>query len=122
MSVRRHARLLLGFLVAAAAAAAAAGSIGPADAATLEGYVRAREGGEPLPSAALRVAGLPLQGESGPDGAFRFRSVPPGSHRLEVRLVGYRPVERTITIASPDTTLVLDVFLEPVAFHLRELV
>jgi len=96
--------------------------IGTTDAATLEGYVRARESGEPLPSAALRLPGMSLQAESGPDGAFRFQDLPPGPHRLEVRLVGYRPSEQTISIADADTTLVVEIRLEPVAFHLRELV
>lgn len=53
--------------------------------------------GVPVQQAVVSLEGVALQALTGTDGRFLFEGVPPGSHRLEIRHLGYRvdaePVE-----------------------------
>ncbi len=96
------------------------------DAATLTGTVVDAETDAPLPGAnvALRTPEAPavLQGTStGTDGTFRFSTVEPGTYVVEVRFVGYRAQERTVTLGAGESRA-LDVALRPATQSLETVV
>lgn len=96
------------------------------DAATLTGTVVDAQDDTPLPGAnvALRMpdASTVLQGTStGTDGTFRFATVEPGAYVIEVRFVGYRAQERTVTLEAGESRD-LDVALQPATQSLETIV
>jgi TonB family protein len=54
----------------------------------------------------LTVVGVPVLAKSGPDGGFRFASVPAGPQRLVARRIGYQPESLTISVAAGVVTRV----------------
>ena len=86
--------------------------------ATVRGTVVAARGG-PLRLATVELSGRGARAVTDDRGRFRFAAVPAGTATLRVRLVGYRPADRTIVV--PDTgTLDVSVALEPAAVYLNE--
>ena len=68
------------------------------------------------------MLGGALVAETDGRGAFLLRDLPPGSHRIGVSIVGYRPAIDSLTIGPSDSTRIIDFALEPVAFALNEVV
>jgi hypothetical protein len=66
----------------------------------LHGYLREAATGEPVGSGALLV-GDSLEVLSERDGYFRAPRLPPGTHRVRVRALGYTPLD---TVLSPSST------------------
>lgn len=63
--------------------------------------------GRGLGGAQVRVEGVPkLTAVSSDSGNFTLRDVPPGNQVLLIRLFGYRPAERTVTVVDSDRTTV----------------
>jgi len=58
---------------------------------------------------------------AGDDGKFRITDVPVGTHQIRVRLLGYKVVNRDVTVRAGQTTTV-DFQLEPSAVGLKEVV
>ncbi|GIW50959.1 MAG: hypothetical protein KatS3mg081_0314 [Gemmatimonadales bacterium] len=59
--------------------------------------------GEPLANAIVSLTGLDIQAVSSRDGNFRLEGVPPGTHGLVVRRIGYEVLERAVTVRGGDT-------------------
>ena len=62
--------------------------------------------GAGLKGASIRVAGTKISAASADSGQFTLKSVPPGDQVLLVRLFGYRPAERTVTVMDNERTTV----------------
>lgn len=62
--------------------------------------------GRGLSGATLKVAGTKLSTVSADSGRFLLRSVPAGNQLLTVRLFGYRPAERSVTVGGSASTSV----------------
>src|SRR5204862_6137704 len=55
---------------------------------TIAGVVTAVETGSPIPNVRVTVSGTALAATSGPDGRYTIALVPPGTYRLQARLIG----------------------------------
>jgi len=88
----------------------------------LHGVVTSRDDGAPLPYASVRVLGTDRVAETDPRGVFLLRDLPPGTHRIGVSIVGYRPALDSLTIAPSDSIRTIRFSLETVAFALNEVV
>jgi hypothetical protein len=86
---------------------------GPALAQTgaIRGTVRSGTG-EPVPSPGVLIQGLGALTIGDSTGAFAFAAVPPGTWRLEVRAIGYRP-RLVAAVVRADEVTTLEVRLEP---------
>ena len=62
--------------------------------------------GEGLNGAQVRVEGTKLSVVTSDSGHFTMRNVPPGDQVLQVRLFGYRPAMRTVTVVDNERTTV----------------
>lgn len=104
-------------LLAIAAAPAAAQS--PVSGGTISGRVVSSATQEPVPGAAVRVAGLEPATTTDVAGRFVLRGVAPGVRALEVRRIGYEPAVRSdvaVGVARPAEVLVE---LRPAALELE---
>ncbi len=77
-------------LVPVAARAQATGEI--------TGRVTDSASGAPIAAAQVQVGGTALGAVAGDDGRFRIASVPPGTHQVTVRRIGYRSVTREVAV------------------------
>lgn len=93
--VRTAGALALALAVATAASAQAAG--------TLTGAVTSATTHQPLPGAQVFIPGTTLGRLTGPNGRFLLAGVPAGKHKVEVQLLGYGTMTRTVTITSGGT-------------------
>jgi hypothetical protein len=88
----------------------------------LDGLVTDRQTGAPVPGADVVLAGLPGGRRITDDeGAFRYDSLPPGTHRLSVSGLGYQPVEDSVVLAA-GSAYRLSVGLVPQALALDPIV
>jgi hypothetical protein len=95
----------------------------PTAATPLTGTVRSAPDGGGVSGAEVRIPGLGLQAFSDATGRFRFPSLPPGTHRVEVERIGYRPASVEVTLdADPARNAPVEIHLEPDPLLLSELV
>ena len=106
--------LILHWLVIGTAAAAQ-----PARSSGVVGKVRSVADSAPLPRAVVRVRGTSRIVHTDERGMFAFDSVPPGAVNVEVRRLGYHPVDTTV-FPSIDGRLSIEVWLKPVPQRLVE--
>ena len=92
-----------------------------AQAGSIEGRVTEAQSGMPLPGVNVVIQDLNLGAATGPNGQYTIEQVPSGDHVVTVRFVGYRTVDREITL-SAGQTLMLDVEMEEQALGLDEVV
>jgi len=112
------AALLVAFLVAIPGFAQE-----PTATAPLTGTVRSAPDGGGISGAAVRIPGLGLQAFADATGRFRFPSLPPGTHRVEVERIGYRPTSVEVTLdADPARNVPVEIRLDPDPLLLSELV
>ena len=76
---------------------------------------------EPVVGAQVFLPGTDLGGLTDEGGRFRITGVPAGQHQVRVRLLGYRPTARSVTVRGGETTT-LDVQLSVSAVALEEVV
>ena len=88
---------------------------------TIAGVIRSEENGQPIADATVGVAALGRFTTTDSAGRFRLPGVHFGSHLVEARALGFRPVWRTVTIVPGDTVAV-DLALEPAAVTLPDVV
>ena len=72
----------------------------------LAGRVTDSTTGAGLNGAQVRVEGTKLSAVTSDSGQFTLRNVPPGDQVLQVRLFGYRPVTRTVTVVDGERTTI----------------
>jgi hypothetical protein len=85
----------------------------------VRGTIRSQTDSAPLVGALVSVRGVSKPVHSDERGVFALDSVPAGVLTLQVRRLGYRPVDTTVHPLS-DGTLVIDVWLKPVPRRLVE--
>jgi TonB-dependent SusC/RagA subfamily outer membrane receptor len=88
---------------------------------TIRGRIENAGTGTPVGSAQVQVANTTLGTQSGGDGTFTIAGVPTGSQTLRVRLIGYAPVDRVVTVTEGQTAEVT-IGLRPAAVALDEVV
>lgn len=89
--------------------AAPAGGQGVAPTAatgTVRGTVQIAGSARPLPNAQLSVVGTRIGALSRNDGSFVITGVPAGAQRVQVRLIGYTPVDQPVTVVAGGTATV----------------
>ena len=89
--------------------------------ATLEGTIHDSATGGPLAGAQVSVADMDLGATTGPGGTYRITSIPAGTHRIKIQLIGYRREEREVTVGEGQTAR-LDLSLVGEAVALEGLV
>jgi len=76
---------------------------------------RVSTGTDPLPGAKVTVSSPNLQGSKSAttsnSGDYMFPSLPPGDYQVELKLEGYNPVTRRVTVEK-DTPLTINEALE----------
>lgn len=88
----------------------------------IAGIVRDKSTGEPLPGANVVVEGTTLGASTLGDGSYVILNVPPGTHDVRISLVGYVGTRvRGLRVVADQTTS-LDVYLEPSAVELADVV
>src|SRR5436309_12224313 len=70
------------------------------EAGTISGVVTEALIGTPLAGARVEIAARQLGATTGANGRFTIVNVPPGSHAVQARMIGYTVLERTVTVAS----------------------
>jgi hypothetical protein len=94
-----------------------AGAAWPAAAATVSGFVRASDSGEPLPYASVTVASLKRGTFTNPSGFYVLTGLPADSCTITLSGLGYRPEVRALRLA-PGQELTLSVELRPAPLQL----
>jgi hypothetical protein len=91
-----------------------AGAAWPAAAATISGFVRAADSGEPLPYASVTVASLKRGTFTNQSGFYVLTGLPADSCRVTLSCLGYRPESRSLTLArEQELTLSLELQTAP---------
>ncbi len=108
--------VFLGALAFAAPAGSVQGQPG-----TVAGTVTDAATGQPLAGAQVHIPALATGALSRPEGRFVLTDVPPGTHELEVDLIGYVPLTRTVSVAANET-VILGLRLHATALPLPEIV
>jgi TonB-dependent starch-binding outer membrane protein SusC len=111
-------RLLAVLLISAVWAKPASGQ---QTAGTIRGTVRQIGSGSPLGNVQLLVTGTRIGVMTRDDGTFVIPNAPAGAHRLQARLIGYAPVEKSIAVSAGASTTV-DFVLTPTATSLDAVV
>jgi outer membrane receptor for ferrienterochelin and colicin len=70
---------------------------------TISGKVTEKGGKEPVGYANVIVLGTKQGAQTGEDGLFTIRSVPPGTYQVKVLGMGYTPVTMTVTVNAGQT-------------------
>lgn len=87
----------------------------------IEGYITDTENGKPLTGANVIVRDTQLGTATDEDGYFRILDLSPGEHVLEVRMIGYLPHVRMISVPG-DSIIRVDFGLIPEPIQLEEIV
>ena len=116
-------RVLTAGLVAAALAGGSTAARAQAGEATgtVSGTVRHAGTENPLGSAQVTIAGTRIGAVSRDDGSYAITGVPAGTQRVHVRLIGFAPVDRTVTVPAGGTAT-LDFALATSAVQLDQVV
>ncbi|HEX6106860.1 MAG TPA: TonB-dependent receptor [Gemmatimonadales bacterium] len=88
---------------------------------TIVGLVRSEDDGRPLADVTVGVGALGRFTTSDSAGRFRLTGLRFGSHLVEARVIGYRPVWRSVTLVPGDSA-VLELTLKPAAVTLPDVV
>lgn len=80
----------------------------PAGSATISGAVIADGTGFPIPFSTVRLQPIGRERFADREGSFVYYSVPPGSYELQVRMLGYLPVDSVIRV-GPNATMALTI-------------
>src|SRR5216117_4431155 len=118
MTTIRFARIvgiLACLTTAAGVTRAPAAAVSAADARTLSGRVT-EPGGNPVAQAAVRLVELKRTATSDNDGKYSITQIPPGSYTISIRVIGYAPQVRKVTVGNADVTV--DVTLKPSVIEL----
>lgn len=114
-------RVGFSLLTAAALLAVSAPLVGAQGTGSIRGKVTNAGSGAPIGNAQVFVAGTQLGGLSSGDGSFNIAAVPAGSHVVRVRMLGFQPTEKTVTVTAGGPVTV-DFALSQSAISLDEVV
>ncbi|HEV8383126.1 MAG TPA: TonB-dependent receptor [Gemmatimonadales bacterium] len=89
---------------------------------TIAGAVTAQPTGAPLQGANVTVAGTRLAAVTAADGRYLLENVPPGTHHVRVRVIGYAAVVDSAVVVAEGQTTTLDFQLQPQAVELEAIV
>lgn len=89
---------------------------------SLSGVVREQGSGKPLAQVQVVVLGTDLEATSDEEGRFSLAAVPPGTHRLEVRRVGFVVERRELSLAAGTPHDEFAIELVPAPIPLAEIV
>jgi hypothetical protein len=67
---------------------------------TIRGKVTNAAAGAPLGNAQVFVAGTQLGALTNADGSYSIAAVPPGTQVVRVRLIGYQPTEKSVSVTA----------------------
>ena len=118
---RSSVRHLLGAVVIAAAAVLWSTGQADAQAGAITGRVVDVRTNVPISGVSIEVAGGRQNGFTGADGRFRIANVPPGTHNVIARIIGYTLVERSVAVTAGATATV-NFELEPSPVALETIV
>lgn len=96
-------------------------SLAMAQEGRITGEVTAANTDQILPGASVRIVGTQVGTAADVDGQYTLTGVETGEQTLRVSFVGYRTVERTVTVEAGETTTA-NFVLQPTAKNLEELV
>ncbi|MBK8059922.1 MAG: TonB-dependent receptor [Gemmatimonadetes bacterium] len=88
---------------------------------TIRGKVTNAAAGAPLGNAQVFVAGTQLGALTNADGSYSIAAVPPGTQVVRVRLIGYQPTEKSVSVTA-GAAVTLDFALTQSAISLDEVV
>lgn len=71
--------------------------------AVFTGVVMSDVDGAPLPEAQVLILSVPRNAFTDAKGAFRLSNIPPGTHEVQVRKVGYRQLDLRVDFAASQT-------------------
>ncbi|MTI40261.1 TonB-dependent receptor [Fulvivirga lutimaris] len=87
--------------------------------ATLQGVLKGEEG--PLPGATVQILGTDIGTAADVNGFYQLKNIPAGDHKVEIRAVGYKPIQKSISLERGDIRD-LSVFMEVDNLGLEEIV
>ena len=102
--VHRRTALLAAIALGMAAAPVAAQEA--AGVGTIEGTVREQTTNRPVEAAQVHVVGKNIGASTNRDGFYRITNVPVGPVELRIRMVGFSPTSRTVTVTAGATQTV----------------
>jgi len=102
-------------------AAEQAGPVAP-ETGVIAGVVTAQETGLALPEVRVSVLGTSLAATADHDGRFTIAQVPPGTYRLQARLIGYEVGEIPGVVVAAGQTATTNLRLQPLPVALQEVV
>ena len=88
---------------------------------TVRGKVTEASSGRSLPEAQIQVVGTRVGASSQATGEYTLNAVPVGARVIQIRRIGYQPVNRTVQIVA-GTTVTVDAALSVSAINLSEVV
>jgi hypothetical protein len=91
----------------------------PADGATVTGELVAEGTGIPIPYGTVRLQPIGRERFTDRSGGFVYYSVPPGQYRLQVKMLGYLPIDTAIEV-RPHVPAALTIVMTRVATALEE--
>src|SRR5437588_6314037 len=97
------------------------GSAAP-ETGVIAGAVIAQETGVALPEVRVSVLGTNLAATADRDGRFTIAQVPPGTYRLQARLIGYSVAEVADIVVAAGQTVNASIRLQPLPVALQEVV
>ena len=117
--VHRKTALLTAFALGLGAAPLAAQQA--AGVGTIEGTVREQTTNRPIESAQVHIVGKNIGASTNRDGFYRISNVPSGPVEVRIRMVGFSPISRNVTVAAGGTQTV-NLTLAPSAVQLEAIV
>jgi len=88
---------------------------------TVEGTVRTMGTTRPVEGAQVHVVGANIDATTNADGSYRIANVPARAVQLRIRMIGYAPVTKSVTVA-PGSTQTVDFLLSASAVQLEAIV
>jgi TonB-linked SusC/RagA family outer membrane protein len=119
--VHSRTALITALALAIGAAPLAAQQQEAAGVGTIEGTVREQTTGRPVELAQVHIVGKNIGASTNRDGVYRITNVPVGPVELRIRMVGFTPTSRTVTVTAGSSQKV-DFALSPSAVQLEAIV
>jgi TonB-dependent starch-binding outer membrane protein SusC len=110
----------LGLVATSLAAGLAATPLAAQTTGAVRGTI-VQQGGVPVPNAQVAIAGTTLGALTNPAGAYQINAVPAGAQTVRVRVLGFAPADKAVTVVAGQTAVV-DLALTPRAVSLDEVV